>query len=119
MSMHVPTMVPKFFYLTTPLSSMFFNFNLALLAALAGAGLVTATAQPNDNERRLARLGRVVSVRQSSCQSDADCGGSSVCCSGLAFGPGEGAGIGSCIDPSACSGGACQALGTGGFCDAD
>ncbi|KAJ6534548.1 hypothetical protein B0H10DRAFT_1972479 [Mycena sp. CBHHK59/15] len=86
---------------SSPLFIMLFNFNLAIIAVLAGAGLV---ASASNDDHRLRRLGRVVAVRQSSCQSDADCDGSSVCCSGLAFGPGEGAGIGSCVDLSACSG---------------
>ncbi|KAJ7910687.1 hypothetical protein B0H13DRAFT_2329215 [Mycena leptocephala] len=93
---------------------MLFNFNIAIIAFLASAGLAASEAT---YDQRLRRLGRVIAARQSSCQSDFDCAGSEVCCSGLAFGPGEGAGIGSCIDQSGCSGGTCNALGTGGFCD--
>ncbi|KAJ6532911.1 hypothetical protein DFH09DRAFT_1325924 [Mycena vulgaris] len=97
--------------------NMLFNFNLSIIAVLAGAGFAAAQAE-GVNARRLARLGRVVVERASSCTSDSGCGGSSVCCRGLAFGPGEGDGIGSCVPQSHCKGGSCQALGTGGFCDA-
>jgi hypothetical protein len=104
---------------------MLFNFNIAIIAFLASAGLAASEAT---YDQRLRRLGRVIAARQSSCQSDFDCGGSEVCCSGLvsricsffvvscssdpsqAFGPGEGAGIGSCIDQSGCSGGGPTAL---------
>ncbi|KAJ7442520.1 hypothetical protein B0H11DRAFT_2094030 [Mycena galericulata] len=61
---------------------MLFNINLAILVALAGAGLVVSQPDIN-NERRLARLGRVIAARQSSCTTDNDCPGSSVCCTGL------------------------------------
>ncbi|KAJ6631226.1 hypothetical protein B0H10DRAFT_1938742 [Mycena sp. CBHHK59/15] len=88
---------------------MLFNFSLAIIAAVLGAGLV---ASEPANEQRLRCLGRVVVTRETSCQSDNDCDGSS------AFGPGEGSGIGSYIHGSGCHGGNCQALGTGGSCDA-
>ncbi|KAJ7190928.1 hypothetical protein GGX14DRAFT_482166 [Mycena pura] len=94
---------------------MLLNFNLAItIAVLTGAGLAAADADPH---QRLSRLGRVVAARQSSCQSDSDCSGSQVCCSGLSFGPGEGAGTGLCIDQSGCSDGACFFNNAEGFCD--
>lgn len=65
---------------------MLFNFNLAIIAVLAGAGLVVAHTNSDSDARRFARLGRVVFPRQGvSCMNDNDnsCPGSEVCCSGL------------------------------------
>ncbi|KAJ7193046.1 hypothetical protein GGX14DRAFT_577565 [Mycena pura] len=73
--------------------NMLFNSSLATtIALLASAGLAAAAAAADaPNDQRLRRLGRVA-PRQNDCASDADCSGG-VCCSGIAFGPGEGAGL--------------------------
>ncbi|KAJ7193045.1 hypothetical protein GGX14DRAFT_405814 [Mycena pura] len=100
---------------------MLFNSSLATtIALLASAGIAAAAAAaaadaPND--QRLRRLGRVA-PRQNDCASDADCSGG-VCCSGIAFGPGEGAGLSVCVF-TGCDSGTCDSGidGAQGFCSA-
>ncbi|KAJ6590526.1 hypothetical protein DFH09DRAFT_1074144 [Mycena vulgaris] len=103
---------------------MLLNFNLAILAVLAGVGLAAALEPAYD--QRMRGLGRVFAAWQNSCYTDIDCHptgpGTDMCCSGLAHleqdnGPGKGFGIGSCIAQSDCSGGSCFVNGIQGSCD--